>query len=210
METNRTEQNLTDKQLVAGCIKGDGGVQEQFVRQFSNLVYSSILGVVKSKTVVLSQHDIEDLHSTIFLKLFENRCRKLGQYQGKNGCSLASWIRMISVRTVLDHLRRRKDAMAQSGRLVSMDAIADLRSQSPSPLARLAEAEQAQLLEQGMQMLSQRDQLMIRMHCLEGCSLKQMAEVLKVSPGNVHSVKHRAVQRLKQAVAQIMGNDAKK
>lgn len=198
--------NLTDKQLVAGCIKGDGNTQELFVRQFSNLVYAAILGVVKARTVVLSQHDIEDLHGTVFLKLFENCCRKLGQYQGKNGCSLASWIRMIAVRTVLDHLRRRKDAMARSDRLIRMDAVADLRSPSPSPLSRLAEAEQARLMEMGLRRLSNRDQLMIRMHCLEGCSLKQMAEVLKVSPGNVHSVKYRAVQRLKQAVEQEMKN----
>lgn len=192
--------NLTDKQLVAGCIKGDASAQERFVRQFSNLVYAAILGVVKAKTVVLSQHDIEDLHSTVFLRLFEHRCRKLGQFKGKNGCSLASWIRMISVRAVLDHLRRRKDAMARSDRLVSMDAIAEVSSHAPSPLSRLAEAEQARLMEMGLRRLSDRDQLMIRMHCLEGCSLKQMAEVLNVSSGNVHSVKHRAVRRLKQAV----------
>ena len=206
MDTHQLEHKLTDKQLVAGCIKGDTNAQELFVRQFSNLVYAAILGVVKAKTVVLSQHDIEDLHGTVFLKLFENRCRKLGQYQGKNGCSLASWVRMIAVRTVLDHLRRRKDAMTRLDRLISMDAIADLQSQAPSALSRLAEAEQARLVEMGLCRLSDRDQLMIRMHCLEGCSLKQMAEVLKVSPSNVHSVKHRAVQRLKQAVEQEMKN----
>ncbi len=197
---------LTDKQLVAGCIKGDTSTQELFVRQFSNLVYAAILGVVRAKTAVLSQHDVDDLHSSVFLKLFEHRCRKLGQYQGKNGCSLASWVRMIAVRTVLDHLRRRKDALARSDRLVSMDAIVDLQSQAASPFSQLAEAEQTQLLEMGLRRLSERDQLMIRMHCLEGCSLKQMAEVLKVSPGNVHSIKHRAVQRLKQAVEREMKN----
>jgi RNA polymerase sigma-70 factor (ECF subfamily) len=206
---NQAKHNLTDKQLVAGCVKGDSSTQELFVRQFSNLVYAAILGVVKAKTVVLSQHDIEDLHSTVFLKLFEHRCRKLGQYKGKNGCSLASWVRMIAVRIVLDHLRRRKDAMARSDRLIGMDAIADLRSQTPSPLSRLAEAEQARLMEMGLRRLSDRDQLMIRMHCLEGCSLKQMAEVLKVSPGNVHSVKHRAVQRLKQAVEREINRNSK-
>ena len=203
MDTKHSKSNLTDKQLVAGCLDADTAVQETFVRQYSNLVYAAILGVVKAKTVVLSQHDIEDLHSTVFLQLFEKRCRKLGQFQGKNSCSLASWVRMISVRTVLDHLRRRKDVLARQDRLVSVDAIFDLQSHTSSPWDRLAQTEQAQLMEKGLQQLSDRDQLMIRMHCLEGCSLKRMAEVLKVSPGNVHSVKHRAVQRLKQAVERV-------
>lgn len=203
MDTEHSKSNLTDKQLVAGCLDADAAVQEIFVRQFSNLVYAAILGVVKSKTVVLSQHDIEDLHSAVFLQLFEKRCRKLGQFEGKNGCSLASWVRMISVRTVLDHLRRRTDVLARQDRLVSMDAIYDLQSHTPSQWDRLAQSEQAKLIERGLRQLSDRDQLMIRMHCLDGCSLKQMAEVLRVSPGNVHSVKHRAVQRLKQAVERV-------
>lgn len=203
MVTEKSKSYLTDRQLVVGCLKADAAVQEIFVSQFSSLVYASVLGVIKAKTAVLSQQDIEDLHNTVFLLLFEKQCRKIGQYRGKNGCSLASWVRMITVRTVLDHLRRRKDALAQQEHLVSMDAISDLRSSAPSQWDRLAQAEQAQLMEKGLQQLSDRDQLMIRMHCLEGCSLNQMAEVLKVSSNNVHSVKHRAVQRLKQAVAEV-------
>jgi RNA polymerase sigma factor (sigma-70 family) len=210
MDIKNSKSNLTDKQLVAGCLDADTAVQEIFVRQFSNLVYAAILGVVKAKSVVLSQCDIEDLHSTVFLQLFEKRCRKLGQFQGKNGCSLASWVRMISVRTVLDHLRRRKDVLAHQDRLISMDAIYDLQSHTSSQWDRLAQTEQAQLMEKGLQQLSDRDQLMIRMHCLEGCSLKQMAEVLKVSPGNVHSVKHRAVQRLKHAVERVADQHKKR
>jgi DNA-directed RNA polymerase specialized sigma24 family protein len=36
-----------------------------------------------------------------------------------------------------------------------------------------------------------------------------MAEVLNVSPNNVHSVKHRAVQRLKQAVEREINRNSK-
>jgi RNA polymerase sigma factor (sigma-70 family) len=210
MDAHRAEHNISDRELVAGCINGDESTQELFVRNFSNLVYAAILGVVKANTASLSRHDIEDLHSTVFLKLFEHRCRKLGQYKGKNGCSLASWVRMIAVRTVLDHLRRRKDAMARPDRLVNMEAAADLRSRAPSPLSRLAEAEQVRMMEKALCRLSERDQLMIRMHCLEGCSLNQMAQVLKVSANTIHSVKHRAVQRLKQAVERESGGHAEK
>jgi DNA-directed RNA polymerase specialized sigma24 family protein len=47
---------------------------------------------------------------------------------------------------------------------------------------------------------------MIQLHCLEERPLAQVALMLDVSEVNVHSVKHRAVQRLKRAVAQLIKN----
>ncbi len=197
-------RNGGDRHLIAGCLDGDAEAQTLLVRRFSNLVYASVLGTLKSKSKTLSENDIEDLHSTVFVRLFERGCRKLAQYQGRNGCSLASWIRMITVRTVLDHLRRRKDALAHEKDMVPLEAVADLAVTCPSPWDCLAAKERERCLEAGLAVLAPRDRLLIRMHCLEGCSLQQTAQVLQVSDANIHSVKHRAVQRLKRAVDKIV------
>ena len=194
-------ENIADRVLIAGCLKGDGQMQTLLVRRYSNLVYASILGSVKAKAVTLSENDVEDLHNTVFVLLFEKKCKKLAQYKGRNGCSLASWIRMIAVRAVLDHLRRRRDPLSRGDCLVPLDGISDLKSPSPSAWDCMADKEQRHYIEAGIKELAPRDQLMIRMHCLEGCPLKQMAAILKVSTANIHSVKHRAVRRLKKAVA---------
>ena len=47
-----------------------------------------------------------------------------------------------------------------------------------------------------------------RLHCLEERSLAQVAVILDVSEANIHSVKHRAIQRLKEAVARLMKKPA--
>jgi RNA polymerase sigma factor (sigma-70 family) len=189
-----------DRKILAGCLAGRRSAQEALVRRFSNLVYASIHGVAKSKAIVLSAQDKDDLHSTVFVLLLEHRCRKLRQFKGKNGCSLASWIRMITVRTVLDHLYRCRDALAKPEWVVCLDTICEPTHAEPSALSHLVAAEQKRLIEESLQTLPARDQLLIRMHCLEGRSLSQVAQALRLSAANVHSVKHRAVARLKKAI----------
>ena len=192
-----------DKELVQGCLSGDKTVQDNFVRTFSRLVFSTIHSVFKSKGVRFEGQDAEDLHNTVFVALFEKRCLKLRRFEGKNGCSLASWIRMITVRAVLDHLRRGKDPLCSPRQLRPLESIVDLQEGS-SPWTLLADKEQSLLLERGLEKLSARDQLLIRLHCLEERPLAHVADILKVSESNIHSVKHRAVRRLKAAVTEVM------
>lgn len=201
---------LDDKEILAGCLAGQRSAQEALVRCFSNLVYATIQGVAKSKAIMLSAQDKDDLHSTVFVLLFERRCHKLRQFKGKNGCTLASWIRMITVRAVLDHLRRCKDALARPERVVCLDMICEPAQSEPSVLSRLVADEQKRLIETCLQTLSARDQLIIRMHCLENRPLQQVAQALHLSDANVHSVKHRAIGRLKKAVDARLDNPGKR
>jgi RNA polymerase sigma factor (sigma-70 family) len=199
------DNTLSDRALIDGCLAGDNPAREQFVRRFSRLVYSTILGAVKAKGAYVSEQDVEDLHNTVFVSFFDRRCRKLRQYEGRNGCSLASWVRMVAVRAVLDFLRRRSDPLSRPEKLTSLELLPDADGDHrASPWACMMAKEQRVLIEKGLQMLTARDQLMIRLHCLEERPLAQVAAILEVSEANMHSVKHRAVQRLKEAVTGLM------
>lgn len=196
---------LSDRELINGCLARDKTASEAFVRRFSRLVYSSILGVIKSKGAFISQQDVEDLHNTVFVSFFEKTGRKLRQFEGRNGCSLASWVRMVTVRAVLDFLRRRSDPLSRSEKVTPLELIPDPSDDTQaSAWACLVAKEQQMLIEKGLQQLKTRDQLVIRMHCLEERPLAQVAVILHVSEANIHSVKHRAISRLKEAVAQLM------
>ncbi len=195
---------MDDHQLLAGCLRGDVRAQERLVRQFTNLIYSTLYGTARAKNAHLSRPDMEDLHSTVFVQLFDRQCRKLSQYKGKNGCSLASWIRMITVRVMIDHLRKTRDALAQPERILPLDLLPETNDAVPSAQAELEHHEHKHILKAALEKLTARDQLMIRMHCIEGCSLKKMAALLKVSENNIHSVKHRAVERIKKEIERHM------
>jgi RNA polymerase sigma factor (sigma-70 family) len=199
------ETALSDKVLIDSCLAGDKAAREQFVRRFSRLVYSAVQGAVKAKGAWISELDIEDLHNTVFVSFFDKHSRKLRQFEGRNGCSLASWVRMVTVRAVLDFLRRRSDPLSRPELLTAMELIPEAADRSQvSAWAGMVAKEQLALIEKGLQLLTAREQLMIRLHCLEERPLAQVAVILDVSEANIHSVKHRAVQRLKEVVAGLM------
>ena len=191
---------FNETELLAGCYSGDPPALEAFVIRFSNLVYAVVQRVLKAKSVPHIPQDVEDLHNSIFVKLLEKRCRKLRQYQGRNGCSLASWVRMIAVRTVIDQLRRRRDALADPGKLDPLETVEDLAGDVFDPAQRLDQAQKMRLIIDGMQALLPRDRLLIKLHCLNGLTIQEVAKLLKISETNAHSLKHRAIRRLREVV----------
>jgi RNA polymerase sigma factor (sigma-70 family) len=189
--------NDEDKELLAGCFRGEIRAREAFVIRFSNLVYTTIQQIFKVQQISYSQQDIEDLHNTVFVRLLERHCRRLRQYKGKNGCSLPSWIRMISVRTVIDNFRCRNDALSRKSKLDAIQDLKELADERAEQWKILDRAEKMRLIEKGMEVLFPRDQLFIRLHFFKGLSIKEIASIIKVSENNAYLIKHRAIKRLK-------------
>jgi len=140
-----------DRQLLSKCLSGDRGAWETVVRRFSNLVYQTVRSTFISKQTPFSRQDLEDLHNTVFLGLFEQGCAKLKHYQGRNGCTLASWIRIVTVRTVLNHLRKKGvDGPLWEKKKTPVEELSWLKGEDQGPLAFLESAEQEKLVQEGM------------------------------------------------------------
>jgi RNA polymerase sigma factor (sigma-70 family) len=196
--------DFTDQEITAGCISGDRQVQETFVRQFSDSVFRTVQYTFRTKNIRYSQSDVEDLHNTVFVKLFERQCKKLKQYRGDNGCSLFSWIRLITVRTVIDHVRKvSKDAVTRRDEVLPLETLTDKKEEAPEAWTLLEKAEQYRLIKEGMQALIPRYRIFIKLHFLKGHSIREVADIIGTSEANAHSLKHRAIKQLKSAVAQI-------
>lgn len=194
-----------DRRLLSRCFSGNRKAAETLVRRFSDLVYGSVQYTLMSKQVPFNKYDLEDLHNTIFLRLFENEYKRLRQYQGKNGCSLRSWIRMVAVRTVLDHLKKNGlDAMVWQKKLVQIEQAFGIKQDEIEPWAAMDKVEQEHLLQDGIQSLSSRYKLFMKLHFEQELSIAEVAEVMQISIEHAYTVKHRAIQKLKSYVAGAM------
>lgn len=194
-----------DRRLLSACFSGNMEASETLVRRFSDPVYRSVQYTLTVKQVHFNKHDVEDLHNTVFLRLFEHGCKRLRQYRGKNGCSLASWIRMVTVRTVLDHLREKGlDAMVWQKRRVPFEQVIGLKSDEMEPWAAIEKAEQGRLLQDGIQRLPPRYQLFMKLHLDQGLPVAEVAEAMKLSIEHAYTMKHRAIQKLKSFMAESL------
>ena len=197
-----------DPQLLSKCLSGNRKASETLVRRFSDLVYRSVQFTLMAKHVPFNRHDLEDLHNTVFLRLFEQQCKKLRQYRGDGGCSLASWIRMITVRTVIDHLRKKGvDSLGWQKKRVPLDVLPDMKADEGEFGTQLDDTERNRLLRDGMQRLAPRDRLFIKLHFEQGLSIAEAAKTMQLSIGNAYTLKHRALKRLRLNVASIADSD---
>jgi RNA polymerase sigma factor (sigma-70 family) len=196
-----------DRRLLSRCFSGNRKAAETLVRRFSDLVYGAVQYTLMNKQVSFNKYDLEDLHNTIFLRLFENECKRLRQYQGKNGCSLRSWIRMVAVRTVLEHLRKNGlDSMVWQKKLVPIEQAFGIKHDEIEPWAAMNKEKQGHLLQDGIQSLSSRYKLFMKLYFEQGLSIAQVAEIMQISIEHAYTVKHRAIQKLKLYVDRTMNS----
>ena len=197
-----TSFNDKDQEILCRCFSGDKETSEILVRRFSDMVYRTVRYTLMGKHVHFTIHDLEDLHNTVFLQLFEKDCKKLRQYQGKNGCSLASWIKLITVRIVLNHLRKKgHDAMAWQKKRVSLEDMAELKGDETEALSAIEKTEQERLFKAGIKSLSSRERLFIKLLVYDGLPVSEVAETMHLSIQNAYSIKHRTIQKLRSCVA---------
>jgi len=190
-----------DLQLLSRCFTGDQKASARVVRRFSGLIYHSVQHTLLVKNIAFIRQDVEDLHNTVFLQLFENNCKKLRQYRGKNGCSLATWIKVVTVRIVLNHIRKKGfDAMSGRKNQMAFDDLPDLKANTPEGWTLIERSEQKRLIQDGIRTLSPRDRLFVKLHFDRGLPEAEVAEIMQLSVQNIYTVKHRAIQRLKSHV----------
>ena len=108
-----------EQALVEKIIAGDKSSWDEFVQQFTRLIYHAIYKTLQGRGYKSGSDLVDDLHQEVFLSLLKNDVAKLRGFQWRNGCSLATWLTVVSRNTAIDFIR--KDSRYKS-REVSIDA----------------------------------------------------------------------------------------
>ena len=179
-----------EKTLLAGCIAGEKAGWDQFVRQYSNLVYHTI-----RKTLTLHHSEshaetVEDLYQGFFVSILQNDCRKLTQFRGDGSCTLASWLRVVASRQTIDFLRMQPASTVELTDASSSD-------QSDTLIAR-NEQEREQSLTQVMKTLVPRESLIIDLTFRRRLPPEEIASILHISVGAFYTQKSRLLDKLRE------------
>jgi len=187
-----------DRELLEACFDGDRAAQEELVNIFSKLVYYSIHRAFRIKGLSPAQEEAEDLFGEVFLALFRSDFAKLRSFQGRNGCTLASWIRLIASRKAADYLRNRQKEIAVAP--AEREPGYAGRSDDETPEDRFLDKEREEILASAITRLMPDELLFLNLYYEEERSPEQIAEILGVSVGTVYSKKHRLLEKLKKLV----------
>ncbi len=190
---------MDDLEFVQGCLKGDKHTWSEFLSRYSRLIYNYIYSVLAVKGRNFSEDQVEDIFQDIFHLLIKDNYKKLSTYKARNGCSLASWLRQVTVNFTIDYLRRLKstisiDAENEEG-FGFKDTLADL---SPEAADFLSHQDKLKTLYECIDLLEAREQYFMELFLVQGLNLEQIKDHLKITRGAMDMRKSRIFQKLQE------------
>lgn len=182
-----------EQELIARILKGDTAAERWFVQRFESLIRHIL------REMRLAPQDQDDLFQQVFLHLWEDRCRRLGQWHGEGRGGLVSYLRTIVKRQIFDSLRRRTTVT------ISLSQVEEEGNTPrfnffhvpPGPEAAAITQEQKRAVQTAIYSLLQRDAQLIRRRYYLGQSYKEIAAAMEMTVNHVGTALARAEKRLR-------------
>ena len=185
---------MTDdaKQLLLRCFEGDKASWDRFVQDYAGLIYHTIKKTLALHRGSTAADSAEDIFQDTFLSLVKDEFSQLRRFRGDNGCTLASWLRMIAARRTIDHLRKSNQPVNPLEESL-LDGLADESENEGSN-------EQLQLLASVLPELQLRERIIIDLFFRQNLSAPDVASILHLSIGAVYTQKSRILAKLRETL----------
>jgi RNA polymerase sigma factor (sigma-70 family) len=191
---------MDDLQFVRTCADLDPKAWDEFLDRYSRLIYTYIYRVcVNLHGLQRDEQLIKDIFQGLLTSLLKEDAKRLRSYKGLNGCSFASWLRLVTVNFTLSSLRKLHpaiplDAENEDGTSLG-DIIKDEHALQDESAIR---NEHAAKLKECIKRLDKDDKLLVQLHISRGLSLEAVRQVFGISRSAVDNRKSRLVQRLRE------------
>jgi RNA polymerase sigma factor (sigma-70 family) len=189
---------MDDLEFVRRCVKGDKKSWDEFVDRYSRLIYTYIYSVLNTKTNISTQINPEDIFQEIFHSLIKDNFRKLKSFRARNGASLASWLRQVTINLTIDYIRKIKPAVSIDEETDDELSLKDLLTDDDPPVDHILETkEKFSLLKDCIDELDTDDKYFIELHINRAFRLDELKRILKISRPAVDMRKQKIIQRLR-------------
>lgn len=178
-----------DQQLLQNCLARKPRAWEDFVDRFLGLVIHVIHHTAVSRSITITEHDVEDLAAEVFVAILADDFAVLRRFRGQS--SLATYLTVISRRIVIREILKRKVA-SHAEDTAELEQVADHES---SAEVRLENREQVQKL---LEELNGDEATVVRLFHLEGKSYHEISRQIGVPENSIGPTLHRARERMRK------------
>ena len=189
---------MDDLEFIQRCVKGDSRFWDDFLKKYSRLIYNYIYNTLNAKSFIPTQEHVEDIFQGIFRSLIEDNYRKLNSFKARNGCSLASWLRQVTINFTIDYLRKIKPAVSIDAENEDDLSLKDiLPDDSATAQERLILKEKLATLKECIEKLEKQERYFLELHINRGLRLESLKEHFRISRGAIDMQKSRIIDRLR-------------
>jgi RNA polymerase sigma-70 factor (ECF subfamily) len=188
---------MDDLQFAQSCLKGNKQSWSEFISRYSRLIYNYIYSTLAVKGSNVPQEQVEDIFQDIFTALIRDNYKKLSTYRAKNGCSLASWLRQVTINFTIDYLRKIRPVSSIDQQDEDGFSLADtLKDLSPTAAEFLQDQTRRRTLHECISLLESNEQYFLDLLLNQELTLDEVKEHLKINRGAVDMRKARILQKL--------------
>lgn len=175
-----TAAELNEKDLIAGCLRGDLKSQKMLYKQYYGFAMAICLRYAENR------EEAAEILNDGFMKVFTN----LASYSQEK--AFRGWIRTILVHTAIDHYRR------NSKHYHALDLVYAENESSYEDALDVISAEEIMAM---VQLLPPAYRLVFNLHVIEGFSHPEIAEQLQISEGASKSNLFKARLKLQKMIS---------
>lgn len=184
-----------ERELVDRLVSGDASAWSSFVEQFQRLVLTRVVATARELNQTLSESDAEDLCAEVFSQLVARDFASLRRFAGRS--RISTWLTVVTRRICLRQLSR---GYREPGVLGDDhgERTAAVEAPEDEPLAALIRCENRRLLQRGIAQLNPRQQALLQLCYLDGCSYREISEKLEIPVNSIGPTLQRVYRRLRE------------
>tara|TARA_R110002095_G_scaffold194565_2_gene172889 strand:+ start:2986 stop:3573 length:588 start_codon:yes stop_codon:yes gene_type:complete len=181
-----------DKNLLRRCLTEEPGAWKDFVDRFIGLFTHVIHHTAHARSIRVSDSDVDDLLSEVFLVLLANDYRVLRNFRGNS--SLATYLTVVSRRVVVKKMVERRMAEAL-GHVSTKSKLENIPEESTRQQQMADDHEEIQNM---IKQLPPADAQIVEQYHLQGKSYQQISTDLDIPENSIGPTLSRARNRMRE------------
>ena len=169
------------------CIRGEKAAWDAFVAEHTGVLHAAVRRIIRQHAPTTTAPEVPDVVQECFLRLIKDDFRLLKRFDPSRS-RLTTWLTIIARSTAIDRLRRHKPPVLS----LSQEEISVAAPPEQPTAGGVSD------LNIPADLLSARQELVLRMLFDEQISVPEAAETLRVNAQTIRSTKHKALEKLRR------------
>lgn len=179
-----------DQALIKECLTGDSEAWNTFVRRFGRLIRAVITKTAQRRGWSISDADRDDITAEVFAQLVYRDAASLRQFAGRS--TLTTYLTVIARRVAVRAMLRQN---AYPKTLPQNISLAEQKDRAITPQQQISQQEE---IEQYLKNLSTEEQVLLRMHDLEGHSYREISNATGIPVNSIGPRLSKARRSIRQ------------
>ncbi len=181
---------LSDLDIIQGCLERDKKAWDLFVDRFSKLIYWSIRKVFLAHALL----NREELVQEVFQGVFERLIAKEELKKLKNADGLRKFISVMACHAALDEVKK---ATRAEKRTVSSESAFESHAISRGAVVQAITNETTEIIEAALSDMSPKERTCVELHCFNELTFRQVGDIVGVSDEAARAIVKRAKEKIK-------------